>query len=280
MVWATLVDVFTFRAVDGRLLEESGAGDNGAERVSEVVRNNGEQLLPRGDGCLGFGARGPLLPIHPVQLELPRLELLEDTKERDVLLAYLLHRARRREPGELGTDAQDELRSDLGSLRRERLPELDRGSLAGNTVGAEGVHDSSGAQNPQPHPRPGLVVAGENVGQVGDALAAVGDADEEVLGRMALDGKLHAPTPRVEERIAHDFGDCGRDARLIVGVEFQERGNLPGPLAHEHDVRLRAYVRGEEQAVYGKPPFCSPVSCRRCRPTRTTTSSSRLAKSR
>ncbi len=40
-----LVDAFSDIAVDGRL-EERGAGDNGAERVSQVVRNDGEQLHP------------------------------------------------------------------------------------------------------------------------------------------------------------------------------------------------------------------------------------------
>ncbi len=134
---------------------------------------------------------------------------------------------------------RDELRSDLGRLRRQRLPELDRCSMAGNAVGAEGVHELLGAQKPQPHARPGVVVAGENRWQVGDALAAVADANDEVLGRASLDGELRPPTPGVEERIPHDFGDRSRDASLLVGVELEERGNLPGPLAHEHDVRLR-----------------------------------------
>jgi len=46
------------------------------------------------------------------------IQLVEGMEELDVLLAYLLHQACRSELGELGTDAQDELRSGLGRLKR------------------------------------------------------------------------------------------------------------------------------------------------------------------
>ena len=271
-----LVDAVSLAAAEGRSLEDQrGPGNNGAERVSQVVRNDGEQLLSRCDSGLGLSARDPLrrrgalegvgfvlelcvgvshLSIHSVQLELPRPELIECTEKLDVLQAYLLHRARRSELGELGTDLQHELRRDLGRLRRQRLPEFDRGAMAGNAVGAKGVHQPPGAQQPHPQSGRGLVMAGENGGQIGDAGATVADADNELLGRGALDGKLGASSLCVQKCIACNLGDCGRDARLLVGVELEERGNLPRPLAHQDDVRLRADIRGEEQGVQGKPP--------------------------
>ena len=165
-------------------------------------------------------------------------------------------------------------------MRRQRLPQLNRRAMADRGVYAEGIHELLGAQKSPPHTRLGLVAAVENGWQIGDALATVADADDEELGRVAFDGELRSPAQGVDERIAHDFGDRSRNARPLVDVELEERGNLPRPLAHEDDVRFRADVRSEKQGVHVDFPPCSRVFLSRSRPTRTTTSSRRLAKSR
>ena len=117
------MDPFSFLAVDDRPLEQRGAGDDGAQRVSQVVRNDGQKFVPGGDRGLGVGAGGSLrnggaleghglvleLDIHPVQFELARPELIERTEQIDVLLAYLLHRARRSQPGKLVADTGHEV---------------------------------------------------------------------------------------------------------------------------------------------------------------------------
>src|SRR5262249_47577374 len=55
-----------------------------------------------------------------------------------------------------------------------------------------------------------------------------------------------APAPAIVERVAHDLGDGGGDARLVLPVEARQLGDPARAAAHRDDVGLAFDRDGQE----------------------------------
>ena len=79
------------------------------------------------------------------------------------------------------------------------------------------------------------------------------------------------PAAGILERVARDLRDRRRDPGLLLAVEAEQRGDLPGALAREHDVLLGPDLGREDRGGHGRSTS---------RPATTVTSSRPRAKSR
>ena len=78
--------------------------------------------------------------------------------------------------------------------------------------------------------------------------AVVGHFDNEQLRRGApFHRVLDSAAARVVESVAGNLGNRGRDAGLILRVEAQQPGDLPGALAGVHRIVLVANVSGKDR---------------------------------
>jgi hypothetical protein len=79
---------------------------------------------------------------------------------------------------------------------------------------------------------------------------AVAHAHHQELGRApAFDRDLDLAPTCVHERVARDLGHRGGDARLVLAVEAEAGGDLPGPLtSRDHVLLVTNEERGEEHA--------------------------------
>ena len=80
------------------------------------------------------------------------------------------------------------------------------------------------------------------------------DADQEDLAASsALERELDPAAARVLERVARDLGDRRGEPGLVLGVEAEQRGDLPGALARQHDVVLEPDRDREQRAAHAAP---------------------------
>ena len=92
------------------------------------------------------------------------------------------------------------------------------------------------------------IVAGEHVVEVGNALAFIGNPDDQPLrAGLAVDEEVHEPLAGVSEGIPDDFRHGRRNARLFRQVEGEGLGQLRRPLASGHDVLI--VLKGEGERV-------------------------------
>ena len=89
--------------------------------------------------------------------------------------------------------------------------------------------------------------------------------DEDLRRGAALEPELDVAAARVLERVARDLGHRRGDARLVLGVEAEQRRDLPRALAREHDVALVADRHPQESRASRPPPAARPPTCRRGR---------------
>ena len=193
------------------------------------------------------------------QLLLSLAQLFQGAQQLLVLLLHLLEGVlrppggpapRRPAPGRVAVTA----RRRLGRA----LPSIDRRARAGRGVDLKRVHQPAGADDAQPHARWATVPPVEDGLQVLDARPAVADADHERLAGLSPSTRNSTlPPPGVLEGVAGDLGDGGGDARLVLGVEAQQPGDLPGSLAGQHHVLLQADLQAEDGLLMLPPSAAS-----------------------
>ena len=91
--------------------------------------------------------------------------------------------------------------------------------------------------------------------------------DEELRRALAFDRELDLAAAGVAEGVARDLGHRGRDARLVLRLEAEQRGELARALARDHDVLLVADGDGDEAAWLIAPsPLRSATTVASSRP--------------
>jgi hypothetical protein len=91
-----------------------------------------------------------------------------------------------------------------------------------------------------------LVSALQYLLKVANAGSGIDDANHKQLGRgPAFDGELDAASASVVEGVAHDLGDRGGEARLMLHVVAEERTYLACALARTHNVTLYPDLEAE-----------------------------------
>ncbi len=83
---------------------------------------------------------------------------------------------------------------------------------------------------------------------------------------MPLDRELHLALARIVVDVARQLGHGRCDADLVLLVEGQQAGQLPGALAGGHDVLLLADAHGEKPEAHGRGSRATTtVMSSRCR---------------
>ena len=101
------------------------------------------------------------------------------------------------------------------------------------------VHQAMRTDQSKTHARPRLITPAQDVRQVRDTRALVTHADHQQLRcGLALEHELDLAAAGITERVAGDLGYRGRDARLVLAVEIEQRRDLPGSLAGHDDMVL------------------------------------------
>jgi hypothetical protein len=199
--------------VVGALVELRVQRDHAAVRVFELAVERDELLLPLG-------------------------QLLERAQQLLVLRLDLVDRVVRALAGDrVGQHRQPIGVDDARSARQELADRHGRAVRIRRDL--EPVHQPPGAGEPEPHARRRAVASLEHRGDVPDARPPIVHLDhEELRRRRALQPEDDLPAVRVAKCVARDLGDRGRDARLVLRVELEQRGDLARALARQHDVGL------------------------------------------
>ena len=88
-----------------------------------------------------------------------------------------------------------------------------------------------------------------------NARAGIRDLDDEQLRRgAALPAEFDPPAPGIIEGVAGDFGDRRRDPGLVLMVEAQQPGDLPGTLPRGDRIVFEAYGEGKDRQTHRFPP--------------------------
>ena len=123
---------------------------------------------------------------------------------------------------------------------------------AGLRRDVECIHQPPGAEQPDAHPRHGLVRTGQNRRQVGDAGTAVAGHDDEALRRrLAGQAELDVAAARIFIGVAGDLRDRGGDPRLVLRVEPDQFGQPAGAAADRDDVRLGSDHDPQQAGIHG-----------------------------
>ena len=204
------------------------------------------------------------LGVQADEILLARAQLLERADELLVLPLDLLQRVLRPLPGQVGGDPREPRRGDDRRLSGKDLLQQDIRAVLGRLDG-ELVHQPPGADDPEPHPRRRTVLAVHDAREVGDAGTGVADADDEELGtRLALHPEVHLAAAGIGEGVARDLGHGRRDAGLLLHVEAEERGDLPGALAGRHHVVLVVDRHGQHGDAHRATPLATTTATSSC----------------
>jgi hypothetical protein len=118
----------------------------------------------------------------------------------------------------------------------------------------EAVHKPAHADDPQAHARGRGVVAVEDRPEVLDAGALVADPNIEGGGRPLVGLKFDPACPRVLKDVAGEFGDGRGHSSLVLRLEPQQAGHLPGALAGQYDVLLQANLHVQDRSDHPFAP--------------------------
>ena len=107
---------------------------------------------------------------------------------------------------------------------------------------------------PEAHAGRRAILALEDAPSVRDARApSVTRISEDAGAASLLTQELDLPAARVLEGVAGDLRDGGGDAGLVLGVEAEQAGDLPGALAGQDDVGLEADRDRQERQAHESP---------------------------
>ncbi len=99
------------------------------------------------------------------------------------------------------------------------------------------IHQTARAGDSQAHAGLRLISAIQNAVQIPNAWSGVGHFDEKQLRRNAAFNRDTPPAPAgIIERVAGNLGDGGGNTRLILAIEAQQTGDLPGALPGGHSI--------------------------------------------
>ena len=144
----------------------------------------------------------------------------------------------------------------LGDLRRlggegrrirQLLREQHLGPAPRRRLDDEPIHQAAGADDAQAHSGGRLVLAGEDLVEIADARSLVDRPDEQRRPRAVLEQELAAAPAGVSHRVAADLRGRGGDARLVLGAEAEQGGDLARTLARDHHVALGGKLDGRER---------------------------------
>ena len=194
-------------------------------------------------------------PIQTGQIRLPRTDFFERCEQFLVLVLQFLKGILRTFLNEGGGDLGKFRRADYAGAFRKQFLQPDGGSAAGRRIDLKLIHEPLRADNSQAHTGLGLVASFQDGVQIGNARAGIGDLDDEQLRRgAALQQIFHAPASGVIEGVAGDFRNRRRDAGLILVVEAEKPGNLPGTLPRGNGIVLEADGEGKDWQTHRLPP--------------------------
>ena len=241
----------------GPVEQQLGQPENGVERGAEFVAHVRQEPglevahpLERVGLLLQLGVQGDdpavgllQLAVHFDHPSLAVAEVVEDAEEFTVLPLDLGERVVGGRPGEFGGHPGQRRAGRVGGRFGQVLVEPDGGPLAGLGVDREGVHQPAGADEAEAHAGRGRVLPAQHGVEVGDARPAVLDGDVE---GAAVDGEQGRPAAGVLDGVPGDLAHGRGEANLVLGVEPEEGGDLPGPLAGEDHVAFGPEVDREE----------------------------------
>jgi len=248
-----LLELFRGEGTVDAIEEEMGQRGDGVERGAELVAHVRQEARLELVGApqmirllVELGVEGDHTPVRVFELAVEVLELLlapaeliEGVDQLLVLPLDFLQRPGRHLPREGCPEAGQALGSEEGGARGEEVAENDLGALARSRGDLELVHQSPGSDDAETHAGRGAIGAVEDVGEPGDARALIGNDDlEQLRGRAAFYPELHLSSARIAEGVARDLRHRGGDPRLVLSIEAEEAGELPGPLPGEDDVVL------------------------------------------
>ena len=186
-------------------------------------------------------------PIQPGQFDLPGADLLQRVEQLLILMLQFLKCVLRTLAGQRRRQAGrscgfPDARSGSGSSFFSQMVV----PLPGRGIDLELVHQTAGAQDTHAHAGGGFVAAFQDVLQVAHSWPGIPDLDNEQLRRRAaFDRIFHAAAAGIIERVARDLGHSGGNPRLILGVETQQPGDLPGALPRRYGIALGSDREGK-----------------------------------
>ena len=212
-----------------------------AQRFGALI----ELSVERDHAAIGFLQ----LTANLLELLVAGAQFADGAQQLAIGLPHFLFRGGKRRAGELLGD----LRRIRGGKRRFRqfLREHDFGPASWRRLDDEPVHQPAGPDDPEAHPRGGLVAAGEDLIEVANSGALVRSPDDQRRTRTFIEQKLAAALARVPHGIAADLRGGRGDTRLVLRGEAEQAGQLARTLprddhvafGHELDGRQRQWGR-------------------------------------
>ena len=196
--------------------------------------------------AIQLGRLGLLLP-----------QLVERLEQLSILPADLVKGILKRMARQFVGDPGDVPDYDRGRPLGEGLPEGHDRAPARRRFYLESIHHPTRPEETQAEPGGRPRTSLEDFFQILDPGTLVKNTDEENLGRSQLHPIFDPPAARILDGIANDLGDGRGDARLILGIEAQETGDLTSPLAGLDDILLLADIGGDQIRHLPPPPLPS-----------------------